>query len=260
MRNLSSVSEDPLISSSIMKLSGITKRFGKFAALNNLNFEIKRGEIFGIAGPNGAGKSTLLNICTGLLRATEGSLLFDGHRMEKLRPHRFCQHGIGRTFQIPTILSSLTVEENVRTGAMFGSAARHTVAEIQERTEATLEMANLKDNRHQPASTADLLTRKMIMLATALATDPKIMFMDEPFGGLNTREIEEFSDIVSHLHQEVKLSFVIVEHKIKALTKLSDRLLILNFGELLRVDTPDVILNDEEVIEIYLGASHHDQD
>lgn len=243
-----------------MTLEGITKRFGKFTALSNLNFDIRRGEIFGIAGPNGAGKSTVLNVCTGLLRATEGTLHFDGHRMENLRPHRFCQHGIGRAFQIPTILSSLTVEENIRTGAMFGSSARHTPAEIQERTEAALESANLKDRRHQATNTADLLTRKMVMLATALATDPKIMFMDEPFGGLNSREIGEFAGIVSHLHQEVQLGFVIVEHKIKALSKLSDRLLIVNFGEVLRIDTPEAILQDEEVIEIYLGGSHHAQD
>ena len=252
--------EYPLVSSTIMKLEGITRRFGAFTALKNLDFEIGRGEIFGVAGPNGAGKSTLLNVCTGLLRMTEGSLYFDGYKMDRLRPHRFCQHGIGRTFQIPTILSSLTVEENVRTGAMFGSTARHTPAEVRERTEAALELSNLKERRHHQTRTADLLTRKMVMLATALATDPKIVFMDEPFGGLNTREIGNYADIVQRLHQELQLGFVIVEHKIRALTRLSDRLLILNFGEILRVDTPEVILNDREVIDIYLGSSHHAQD
>ncbi len=253
-------SDHHLVSSSILELAGITKRFGSFTALKDLSFDVKRGEIFGVAGPNGAGKSTLLNVCTGLLRATEGTLHFDGYRMERLRPHRFCQHGIGRTFQIPTILTSLTVEENVRTGAMFGSTARHTAAEIGERTEAALEMANLIERRHQATSTADLLTRKMVMLATALATDPKIMFMDEPFGGLNTKEIGEFGNIVQRLHRELQLGFVIVEHKIKALTRLSDRLLILNFGEVLKLDTPEVILDDPEVIDIYLGSSNHAHD
>ena len=237
----------------IMSLNGVTRVFGALIALNNVTFGIFRGEMLGVAGPNGAGKTTLLNVCTGVLPVSAGAIEFEGRRVDKLPSHKCCHLGIARTFQIPHIFSSLTVEENVAIGAEFGQhhkgASGHTSL-----AEQTMELVGLEQQRTMPVAQADLLTRKRIMLAAALATQPALLFLDEPLSGLNADEVEVFVDLFKSLHKALDLTFVIVEHKVKALSRLSDRILILNFGSVLTIDTPDDVLNDPEVIDIYLGS------
>jgi len=239
-----------------MALENVSMRFGAFTALSDLNFEIRRGEILGVAGPNGAGKSTLLNVCTGGFFATGGTVSFNGRPLNRARRFECCHLGIARTFQIPKIFSSLTVEENVATGNIFGLEGRVPVTGYPSLDEI-LELTGLIDKRTMVAQRADLIVRKSIMLAGALATAPQIVFMDEPLGGLNSEEIDAFSALVSKVHKELGVTFVLVEHKTRALAKLSDRILILNFGKLVLLDTPDVVLNDPHVIDIYLGAKHN---
>jgi branched-chain amino acid transport system ATP-binding protein len=239
-----------------MALENVSMSFGNFAALSDLNFDVRRGEILGVAGPNGAGKSTLLNVCTGGLFATAGRVSFNGQHLKRTRRFECCHRGIARTFQIPKIFSSLTVEENVATGKVFGREGRPPVAGYPT-LEEILELTGLSDKRTMAAHRADLMARKSIMLAGALATAPQIVFMDEPLGGLNAEEIEAFSDLVSKVHTELGVTFVLVEHKTKALAKLSDRILILNFGKLVLIDTPEVVLNDPHVVDIYLGTKHN---
>ena len=237
----------------VMSLSGVVKIFGALRALDGVSFDIRRGEILGVAGPNGAGKTTLLNVCTGVLPATAGEILFDGRRIDKLPAHRCCHLGIARTFQIPQIFSSLTVAENVAIGAEFGQLHK-TASERVELASQIMDLVGLTQQQSMPVSQADLLTRKRIMLAAALATRPKLVFLDEPLSGLNTEEVETFVDLFRRLHAALGLTFVIVEHKVKALASLSDRILILNFGSVLTIDPPDEVLSDPQVIEIYLGS------
>lgn len=246
---------EPSRTESLMALENVSMRFGTFSALSDLNFDVKRGEILGVAGPNGAGKSTLLNVCTGGLFATAGKVSFNGQHLSRKRRFECCHRGIARTFQIPKIFSSLSVEENVATGKVFGREGRSPVSGFPTLDEI-LEITGLSDKRTMAAHRADLIVRKSIMLAGALATAPQIIFMDEPLGGLNSDEIESFSNLVSKVHSELGVTFVLVEHKTKALAKLSDRILILNFGELVLIDTPEVVLNDPHVVDIYLGTKH----
>ena len=238
----------------ILVLEAVSKQFGALKALNDLSFDIRRGEILGIAGPNGAGKSTLLNVCSGVLKPTSGTLSFEGQPVAGLSPHRYCGLGIARTFQIPQVFSSMSVEDNVATGALFGPAERLASAAIKARVDEALAITGLAAQRQQPAGQANLLTRKRIMLAAALATEPKLVFLDEPLSGLNGEEVEIFVALFRRLHNARGLTLVVVEHKVRALADLSDRILILNAGSLLCLDRPEAVLRDARVIDIYLGA------
>lgn len=244
----------PAAAECILAVEHVSRRFGSLLALNDLSFEIARGEILGIAGPNGAGKSTLLNVCTGVVPPSSGRVVFEGETVSGLPAHRFCRIGIARTFQIPQIFSSMTVEENVLTGAMFGNAKHMDDQRIRACLDDVLEITGLARQRHQSASLADLITRKRIMIAAALATGPRLLFLDEPLAGLNAEEVEIFVGLFRHLHAELGLTLVVVEHKVRALAALSRRILILNAGALLCLDTPDAVLREPRVIDIYLGS------
>lgn len=232
-------------------VEGVGRRFGKFQALKDVSFEVADGQILGVAGPNGAGKSTLLNVCTGILRPTTGTIAMDGKRTDRAQLHCLSRFGLARTFQIPQVFASLDVETNIRIGATFGGA--HMAADRPIGIEQIIELLGLRPVRYRLAGEVDLLARKMIMLGAALATGPRIVFMDEPFGGLNSQEIEDYATLVERLRDKLGLSFVIVEHKMRALTRLSNRLLILNFGEMLCEGSPEAVLADEQVNDIYLA-------
>ncbi len=238
----------------ILTVEHVSRRFGSLMALNDLSFEIMRGEILGIAGPNGAGKSTLLNVCTGVVPPSSGRVVFEGQTVSGMPAHSFCRIGIARTFQIPQIFSSMTIEENILTGAMFGNAIPLDDGGVRERLRNVLELVSLARQWRQPASLADLITRKRIMIAAALATDPELLFLDEPLSGLNAEEVELFVDLFRHLHAALGLTLVVVEHKVRALAALSKRILILNAGTLLCLDRPEAVLSDPRVIDIYLGS------
>ena len=241
----------------LMSLSGVCKKYGAMNVLKDVSFEVQAGEIFGIAGPNGAGKSTLLNACTGLARPDKGQIHFADQRTDRLAPHRLCELGIARTYQIPQVFNSLSVRENIETGAMFGDNSLNS--EKQQRVEHLLDLLSLREQAQTNAAAVDLLARKMVMLGAALATKPTLVFMDEPFGGLNSEEIDRYAELVINLRKELGVSFVIVEHKMRALTQMANRLLILNFGQVLCLDTPDKVLGNQQVIDIYLGATGHAQ-
>lgn len=229
----------------------VSKRFGQFQALKEVSFDVDQGGILGIAGPNGAGKSTLLNVCSGTLKPSGGTIILDGQRTDGLPLRRMAEAGLARTFQIPQVFGSVNIDTNIRIGATFGR--KRAADEVQDRVERVINLLDLHATRYRLAGQADLLTRKMTMLGAALATDPKIVFMDEPFGGLNTEEIQGYIDLIQRLRQDLELAFVIVEHKMRALTTLSDRLMILNFGEMLFEGTPEEVLSNKQVNEIYLG-------
>lgn len=238
----------------ILNLDGVVKRFGKLVALDHLSFGVRSGEILGIAGPNGAGKSTALAVCTGQLAPDAGTIKFDGQSLAGDQPHQFCHAGIARTFQIPQVFSSMTVRENIEVGLDFGGRGKRSVS--AHSADAVLELTGLHDSSGEHAASVDLITRKRIMLAAALATNPKILFMDEPLAGLNEAEIDVFADLIERVNAELGVAIVLVEHKVRTLAMLSSRIMILNFGQVVRLDVPDVIMSDPEIIELYLGKSH----
>ncbi len=239
----------------LMSLERVQRTFGALNALDDVSFDILRGEILGVAGPNGAGKTTLLNVCTGALPVTSGTIFFDGHRIDGLAPYRRCQMGIARTFQIPQIFSSMSVRDNVALGAEFGQGHR-AQGDFDSHVSEVLEITGLSSRADASVSAADLITRKRIMLAAALATRPRLIFLDEPMSGLNHDEVESFVQLFRDLHAALDLTLVIVEHKIRALAALSQRILILHFGSVLTVDTPERVLADPAVIDVYLGTQN----
>ncbi|HXV26180.1 MAG TPA: ATP-binding cassette domain-containing protein [Alphaproteobacteria bacterium] len=227
-------------------------KFGPLRALNRLSFEVLEGEVFGIAGPNGAGKSTLLNVCSGFLKPTGGQVFFGGERIDGKAPHQLCRRGLVRTFQVPQVFGSMTVAGNLEIGATF-AGRRELGDRFEQVMDTVVELTGIGPQLNRRAGAVDLLTRKTTMLAAVLATSPKLIFMDEPLAGLNLDETQFFVDLIRRLHNEIGITFVVVEHKIRALSALSDRLMVMHFGQCICLDKPENVVRNELVISVYLG-------
>lgn len=245
----------PAAADSLLSVQSVSRSFSALLALDELSFDINPNEIFGIAGPNGAGKSTLLNVCTGTIGPSSGKIFFEGERIDSQPAHRFCHKGIARSFQIPKVFDSLTVADNVEIGAMFGLGKKSIGSLTRKQfTDTIIAECRLAAKRDVAARKVDLLTRKMTMLAAALATKPKLVFMDEPLGGFTSAEIDQMVELILHLRKTFGITFVIVEHKVRALTQMSDRIMILHHGQCICLDTPSKVMRDPRVIDIYLGS------
>lgn len=236
----------------ILESKNVTKHFGNLVAVNNLSFEVEKGEIFGIAGPNGAGKTTLFNLIAGNYSST-GEILFQGEKINGLRPHRICQKGIARTFQIPLVFPSITVYENVETGAHFGN---RDVKDEKEIVLEILEFVGLKGTEDIEASHLRLFDKKRTMLAAALATKPRLLLLDEPAGGLNPAEIQESITLFKRINEELRITIIVIEHLMKVLMGISERMMILNNGENICIGLAEDVAKDEKVIDIYLGTEY----
>jgi len=235
----------------MLRIEGLTKRFGALVAVNNLSFEVEAGQIFGIAGPNGAGKSTLYNLITGNY-SYEGKVMLDGEDISGLPPHRIARRGIARTFQIPEIFPSLTVEETVHVGSRFGAKGGLDVAH----TDAIIDVVGLGDDRHLNTGALNLLGKKKLMIGAALATKPKILMLDEPMAGSNTTEILSLMELIKKINTDLGVTIIIIEHFMKVLTDLAELLMIIEAGTLVCCGRPEVVIKDERVIKSYLGDSY----
>jgi len=233
----------------ILRVRDLSKAFGAMMAVDKLSFEVAKGEIFGIAGPNGAGKTTVFNLITGLLQGT-GEVLFEGKNIANLKPYQICRRGIARTLQIPQVFSTLNVFDNVRFGAHFGNKHKHNEDEVIQRF---IGFAGLQDDVNLVAENVDLYHKKLIMMAAALATQPKLLLLDEPIGGLSPAEIGPLIELIRRINQELGITIVIIEHLMKVLKELSHRLMILHYGVEIRTGPPAEVMEDEKVKEVYLG-------
>ena len=234
----------------ILQVSNLTQCFGQLVAVNNLSFEVEKGEIFGIAGPNGAGKSTLFNVITGFYRGS-GDIIFDGRSIRGLRPHQICHKGIARTFQIPQPFLTLPMVENVKVGAHFGVRGAH---DEREGIKEAINLVGLQGKENVIAANLNLFDKKRTMLAAALATKPRLLLLDEPIGGLSPTESKQFIALVKKINQELGLTVIVIEHLMKVLTELSQRLMILQSGEKICIGPPQEVTKDKRVIEVYLGG------
>jgi branched-chain amino acid transport system ATP-binding protein len=237
----------------ILETHGVSKSFGKLVALDNVDLQVKEGEIFGIAGPNGAGKSTLFNVISGLYAPTSGRIIFDGHEITRLNSHQVCHRGIARTFQIPRTFHTLTVYQNIQVGATFGARRGGDIDEI-------IAFLNMGQHVNALANNLDLYTTKMVMLAAALATDCKLLMLDEPLAGLSIVEINDFLKVVRRINEERHITVMIIEHLLDTLVDVSDRMMILHDGGVIYTGEPGQLTQDRRVIEVYLGekAGAHD--
>jgi len=231
----------------MLETQGISKNFGKLSALSNVSFRVEQGEIFGIAGPNGAGKSTLYNVITGIYPPSAGKVFFEGHEISRLRPHQICQHGIGRTYQIPTTFHTLSVYDNLRVGATFGGQATAKIHQV-------IDFLNLHARANTPAHSLDLYTTKLVMLGTVLTTGCRLLMLDEPMAGLSIVEIQAFLEVVRRINQEWGLTVIIIEHLLDILIGVTGRMMILHDGSLLYLGTSQGVTQDRRVVEVYLGS------
>ncbi len=237
----------------ILQTYQVSKSFGKIVALSDVDLEVEKGGIFGIAGPNGAGKSTLFNVISGLYPPSSGKVFFDGHEITRLKPHQVCHRGIARTFQIPKTFPTLTVFDNIRVATTFGAKRHDSIEEV-------IDLLNLRDHANTMANNLDLYTTKMVMLAAALATDCRLLMLDEPLAGLSIVEISEFLKVVRKIKQERDITIMIIEHLLDTLVDISDRMMILHNGGVIYTGEPEKITQDRKVIEVYLGEEERAHD
>jgi branched-chain amino acid transport system ATP-binding protein len=236
----------------ILEIKDISKSFGRIQALSSVDIGIEEGEILGVAGPNGAGKTTLFNVIAGVYRPSGGRLIFQGRDVTNKKSYRICHLGLARTFQVPKTFPTLSVYDNVRVGATFGNK-RVSESRIKERIDSALELLGLSGVRDTEAVHLDLYTTKLAGLAMSLATDPKLLMLDEPLAGLALDEIEKFLKVVRRLNAEKRVTIIMIEHILDSLCEVSDRLVILNFGEVICSGDPQEAMCDPQVIECYLG-------
>ena len=246
------------VGDAVLEVVDLTKRFGGLAAVDGLTFNVSGGESFGIAGPNGAGKTTLFDAISGHTRANAGHIVFRGEEIQQRSSHEICHLGIARTFQVPAVFPEHTVLGNVLVGAYFGQRARLVPAtrfdaDSVEQAVRAATSVGLQGKLGATAGPLSLFDKKRLMMASALASNPKLLMLDEPVGGLNPRESDEVLDLVRSIRDR-GVTVVLIEHDMRALMSISERVMVMNHGRLLFEGTPEDVQREEEVIRVYLGT------
>ena len=240
----------------VIRTEALTIRFGGLTALRGVNFEVRRGEVRAIIGPNGAGKSTFFNCLTGVLRPSSGRILFHGEDITGLSPDRISQKGIARSYQITNLLPNVTTLENVRIAAQSRrhswSMLRHhrAYADLIEKAEAVLESVGLRAKADELAANLSHGEQRNLEIGIALATEPKLLCLDEPTAGMSTSETHETMELVRRIAKN--LTILIVEHDMQVVMELAQRITVLHYGEVLAEGTPDEIQQNPRVLEVYL--------
>jgi len=234
----------------LLTVTDLTKDFGGLRAVSHLSFDAEPGEILGLIGPNGAGKTTVFNLVTGFLRPTAGRILLAGRSVVGLRPHAITRRGIARTFQVVKPFPKLSVRENVTLAAFCHEAARRRAETLAAQV---LERVGLQDKLDSRAADLTLGEQKRLEIARALATDPRLLLLDEPMGGLNPREVNAACALVEQIRAD-GVSVILVEHVMKAIMRISNRIVVIHHGEKIADGPPGRVVNDPGVIAAYLGT------
>jgi len=242
----------------LLKGESITKKFGGLLVLKDVNFEVYRGEILGLIGPNGAGKTTLFNIISGLFPPTSGKIIFEGRDITGLKQHQICKLGIARTFQLIRPFNNMSVLENVMSGALFGRDGTVSMEKARERALFVLDFVGLK-KRDAPAKSLTLHEKKMLEIARALATNPKVLLIDEVMAGLNATEVEDTMKLIRKIRDELGVTVIWIEHVMRAVMSLAERIIVLAYGVVIAEGKPEEVANDQAVIEAYLGGESIEQ-
>jgi len=237
----------------MLELSGVTKSFGGLLAVDDVSFAIDEAELVGLIGPNGAGKTTLFNTITGVMRPDAGEVVFDGRSITGKKPNEICNRGVARTFQIVRTFDESTVYENVLIGAVFGPGEGGSMEDASERVERYLSLVGLEGKADVHASDLTMAERKRVELARVLACEPKLIMLDEIGSGLTPAEIDELTETITTIREEFGIAVFWIEHVVEAIMGNTDRVLVLNEGELIAEGTPAAVRDDEAVTQAYLG-------
>ncbi|MEJ5239912.1 MAG: ABC transporter ATP-binding protein [Anaerolineales bacterium] len=235
----------------LLSVQGITKRFGGLQALTRVTFDLPQGQILGLIGPNGAGKTTLFNVINGVYTPEEGRVIFRGEDITGLRPYEVARRGLARAHQIVRPLNQLTVRENVMVGACFGRE-NHPLSRASEITDEILELVGLKERADQLAGSLNIAQKKRLEMARALAARPYLLLLDEVLAGLNPTEVESMLVTIRAIREQ-GITIIMIEHLMHAIMKISERIIVLDYGEQIAEGTPQEISNNPRVIEAYLG-------
>lgn len=239
--------------SSLLTIDTVTKSFGKLFALSDVSFSVQQGEVVGLIGPNGAGKTTLFNVITGFFYPSGGKVIFKGQDVTRSTPDKKAKMGMVRTFQIPRPFKDLTVYDNVAMGTLFNPKKLHALGvSAREFVDQILEGVLLTDYRNQPCGLLGYGNQKLLELGRAQGAVPDLLLLDEPFAGLNSSEIESVSEVLRSLIRK-GLTLIIVEHKLRDLMKLVERVIVLYYGKKIADGTPNEISCNEQVLKAYLG-------
>ena len=234
----------------LLTITGLTKFFGGLKAVSDLSFEVRSGEILGLIGPNGAGKTTIFNLIAGFIPPSAGKIIFSGENIGGMKPYAVTRKGIARTFQVVKPFKKLTVLENVTLAAFLKHPARR---EAESKAAQILEKMGLGSKSLSLAVDLTLSDQKRLEIARALATDPKLILLDEPMGGLNPTEIDQASKLVKTICGD-GVTIIWVEHVLKAIMNVSDRVVVINYGKKIAEGTPEEVVKNPEVIAAYLGT------
>jgi branched-chain amino acid transport system ATP-binding protein len=235
----------------LLEVSNVSKNFAGLRAVADVSFVVPERAMFAVIGPNGAGKTTLFNMIAGVFAPNSGTITFDGSRIDSHAPDEICRRGIGRTFQLVRPFPTLSVEDNVIVGALL---RQPHVAAAQKRAHEVLWQLDLFDKRTQPASALTLPDRKRLEVARALATEPKLLLLDEVMAGLRPTETDRMVEILKKINQDTGITILLIEHVMRAVMSLASRVLVLHHGAAIAEGSPEAVVREPAVVQSYLGA------
>jgi branched-chain amino acid transport system ATP-binding protein len=237
----------------LLIVDDLTKRFGGLVAVNKVDVQLKKGEILGLIGPNGSGKTTLFNVISGLYSPDGGNITFKGENIGGLKPHKIARKGIGRTFQVVRPFGDMSVMDNIMVSGLFTAYKGKKKSKIKERCYELLKITNLEHRVEAEADSLSLAEKRRLEIARALALDPKLLLLDETMAGLTHTEVDEALKLLTRVKREYDLTVIVVEHIMRAIMSISERIVVLNEGRKIAEGTPKEVSENEEVLKAYLG-------